>query len=351
MASVRDFRATTWIRRVLAAALAAWPAAAVAAGEAPRFDLPVQCDLRTACWVEQYVDADPRPGAARDWAGGGLTYDGHEGTDIRVVDLAAMRRGVPVIAAADGVVIAVRDGMPDRDVREPGAAAAIAEAEAGNVVVIDHGAGWRTIYGHLRQGSVAVRTGDRVRRGARLGLIGMSGAAAFPHVEFAVTHAGRPVDPFAPGAAARGPIQLVAAAGTRDAERRMLWTEAAAGAFGYSRPHVLDAGFAPERPTRRAVEAGAYRDATWTAGDRLVYWVDATQLQPGDVEQLSLVAPDGRTVIARQRTVAALERHTLRFDSVPLDGLADPRGVWHGRYQVLRNGAVVATAERPITLR
>src|SRR3546814_12280892 len=54
----------------------------------------------------------------------------------------------------------------------------------GNAVVLDHGNGWRSYYGHMRRGSIAVKKGDRVQTGQALGLVGMSGLTEFPHLAF-----------------------------------------------------------------------------------------------------------------------------------------------------------------------
>src|SRR4051812_25240187 len=84
--------------------------------EAFRIGLPVECALGSLCSVQNYVDLDPGPGRL-DPGCGRLTYDGHDGTDIRVRDLVAMRAGVNVVAAAAGVVKATRDGMADVSIR------------------------------------------------------------------------------------------------------------------------------------------------------------------------------------------------------------------------------------------
>jgi murein DD-endopeptidase MepM/ murein hydrolase activator NlpD len=156
--------------------------------------LPVDCTPGRDCFIQNYVDNDPGPGR-RDYACGPLSYDGHVGTDFRVPDRAAMLRGVAVVAAAPGVVRATRDGMADISIRETGREA-VAGREAGNSVLIDHGDGWETQYSHLRRDSVRVHPGDRVKAGAVLGLIGLSGLTEFPHVHFEVRHKGRPLDPF-----------------------------------------------------------------------------------------------------------------------------------------------------------
>lgn len=137
------------------------------------FELPVACAMGKVCSIQKYVDHDPGPERV-DYACGRMSLDGDQGTDFRVPDFVTMDRGVAVIAAAPGVVKSVRDGMADVSVREIGQAA-LGGRLAGNGVVIDHGEGWETQYSHLRQGSVAVKPGDRLDTGQRLGLFGLSG--------------------------------------------------------------------------------------------------------------------------------------------------------------------------------
>jgi murein DD-endopeptidase MepM/ murein hydrolase activator NlpD len=63
----------------------------------------------------------------------------------------------------------------------------------GRAVVLDHGHGLQTIYGHAA--SLSVRAGARVARGDPLGAVGSSGHSTGPHVHYAVTLRGRTVDP------------------------------------------------------------------------------------------------------------------------------------------------------------
>ena len=76
--------------------------------------------------------------------------------------------GDPVHAAADGVVedvVKSRKGL-------------------GNVVTINHGNGYRTRYAHLAD--IEVREGRRVKRGARIGYVGVSGNSFAPHLHYEV---------------------------------------------------------------------------------------------------------------------------------------------------------------------
>lgn len=63
----------------------------------------------------------------------------------------------------------------------------------GNVVVIDHGLGYSTRYGHNRQ--VFVKTGDRVKRGQVIALMGETGKATGPHCHYEVWYNGRAMNP------------------------------------------------------------------------------------------------------------------------------------------------------------
>ncbi|MDQ3558421.1 MAG: M23 family metallopeptidase, partial [Pseudomonadota bacterium] len=157
--------------------------------------LPIACDIGRTCLVQHLVDRDPGPGA-RDYMCGTLTNDGHDGVDFRLPSLAAMRAGVDVLAAADGTVAAIRDGTPDRSVRETGLEA-VAGTECGNGVRITHGNGWETQYCHMAQGSIQVSPGDPVLAGATIGRVGLSGQTEFPHLHLTVRRDGEVIDPFA----------------------------------------------------------------------------------------------------------------------------------------------------------
>ena len=94
----------------------------------------------------------------------------HEGVDF------AGREGSDVLAVAAGVVASVgtRSGY-------------------GEFVEINHGNGYVTRYGHNQH--ISVRTGETVRKGQRIALMGNTGRSTGPHVHFEVLLNGAPVNP------------------------------------------------------------------------------------------------------------------------------------------------------------
>ena len=84
----------------------------------------------------------------------------HRGMDFRAPS------GTPVAAANSGTVVLAQKLFYE-----------------GNCVVIDHGQGFMTLYMHLSR--IEVASGDKVRKGQRLGLSGATGRVTGPHLHFA----------------------------------------------------------------------------------------------------------------------------------------------------------------------
>lgn len=91
----------------------------------------------------------------------------------------------PVLAPADGVVVAVSAGSVDNvPNRAPGGNL------YGNLVVLRHADGEFSLFGHLKRGSISVKPGERVTRGQRLARVGNSGMSTEPHLHFQVMDSG-----------------------------------------------------------------------------------------------------------------------------------------------------------------
>ncbi len=134
-----------------------------------------------------------RDHGGQDWACGSIYYSGHRGTDLGVGGFAGMDAGRNVVAAAAGTVDYTTDGFFDRCSTGgcPGGGG------FGNYVRVAHADGTHTYYGHLKQWSVAVSTGDTVACGQLLGQAGSSGNSTGPHLHFEPRSGGTSFDPFA----------------------------------------------------------------------------------------------------------------------------------------------------------
>lgn len=94
----------------------------------------------------------------------------HQGVDI------ANRPWTPVYATADGVV-----DLTDYS------------TGYGNLIAVEHGFGFKTLYGHLQ--TYAVRPRQFVMRGDLLGYIGSSGITTGPHLHYEIRRNGKAIDP------------------------------------------------------------------------------------------------------------------------------------------------------------
>lgn len=87
--------------------------------------------------------------------------------------------GQPILAPGAGTVAVAVDGLPDNKpgVMDPA-------HPPGNHVVLDHGNSEFSFLAHLKQGSLAVKKGDAVKPGDRIGLCGNSGNTTEPHLHY-----------------------------------------------------------------------------------------------------------------------------------------------------------------------
>lgn len=100
----------------------------------------------------------------------GRGHEFHNGVDF-VIDT-----GTPILATGPGRVEAAGYDGPN-----------------GNRVSINHGFGYRSVYGHLSK--VQVKAGEQVRRGQVVGLSGNTGRSSGPHLHYTLYYQGRTIDP------------------------------------------------------------------------------------------------------------------------------------------------------------
>ncbi len=168
----------------------------------PSLSLPLACTYGNDCWVMNYPDiGQENDGKAIDSGCLGRTYEGHKGTDFTIKDVKAMQAGVDVLAAYNGTVLRLRDGEADRlPTKEELETAKNSKKECGNGVLIDHGeidgAKWQSMYCHMKKGAIAVKIGQQVKTGEKIGEVGLSGITQYPHLHIGITKDGKVVDPF-----------------------------------------------------------------------------------------------------------------------------------------------------------
>jgi len=99
-------------------------------------------------------------------------YRHHNGIDLTAP------AGTKIYATADGVVVQAQ----------------YTTGGYGRKILIDHGFGYKTLYGHCQK--ILVEAGQQVKRGEVIGLIGNTGLSVRPHLHYEVWVNNRPVDPF-----------------------------------------------------------------------------------------------------------------------------------------------------------
>ncbi len=287
---------------------------------------PADCSLGDTCHIQQYPDHDPGPGAT-DFTCGPLTYDGHDGTDIALISRAEMAAGVAVLAAAPGVVKGTRDGIADFVPK-------VAGRECGNGVLIEHADGWETQYCHMRQGSVLVKPGDPVDTGTKLGLIGQSGMADFPHVHLTVRHNGIKIDPFEPEG---GTCSL-----TPGPE---LW----ANPVAYEPGGFLDAGFAAAVPNFDAIRAGIAPEPLPNDAPGIVLWAYLFGTRAGDVLTFDIVGPNG-AVLHEETGLEKTQAQIFRAMGKRLTAPDWPAGPYQGSVTLTRGSAQIDTISTTVQI-
>lgn len=261
----------------------------------PVFQFPVKCSLNNDCWISEYPDIDPSPDW-HDYTGGKRSTNGHSGTDIIIPNLEEMHKGIPVLAAAEGTVIAVRDGVNDINVKEIGEAT-VDKIGCGNAAVISPGDGWITMYCHMRKGSVTVKKGDLVSAGQRLGYVGMSGLAETPHLHFEVRHLKKPVDPFTGNSLNTGEII-----------NHPLWKDIKS--IKYIPTFIYNIGVTDKEPDIMHIQSGDINiNEISIKHPAIILWADIFGLDKDDYIRFKINGPKTKTLVDKKYT---LEKSNVR---------------------------------------
>lgn len=130
--------------------------------------------------VKDRLDHTPSIWPTKGWnsRGFGMKYDPftgykrmHRGIDI------ANNTGTPIIATADGKISKIGNN-----------------SDMGKYIVIDHGYGFKTRFGHLSK--IEVKRGQKVKRGDTIALMGSTGYSTGPHLHYEVIRNGKFLNPF-----------------------------------------------------------------------------------------------------------------------------------------------------------
>ncbi|HQK17575.1 MAG TPA: M23 family metallopeptidase, partial [Polyangiaceae bacterium] len=150
-------------------------------GHAVKFRRPFDANIG----VNYGFDNNPG-GGCRDYACGGVCYDGHSGTDF------PLSLGTAVVAAASGRIGATYNGCANY-----GGLGNTCGGRCGNYVRIDYNDGTSALYCHLQLNSIMVSVGQQVSCGQQIARSASSGNSSGPHLHFGLRVGGANRDPFA----------------------------------------------------------------------------------------------------------------------------------------------------------
>ncbi len=119
------------------------------------------------------------------WPVTGRLMDGYGHRSDPFSGEGAMHTGIDISASMGSPVKSTADGIVAYSGWNSG---------YGRCVIVDHGNGYQTLYGHLSRASVIV--GEEVRQGEIVGLVGTSGRSTGPHLHYEVRIHSTPVNPY-----------------------------------------------------------------------------------------------------------------------------------------------------------
>lgn len=279
----------------------------------PEFLFPLDCKERDDCIISHYPDHDSGP-EVRDFACGNNARDQVPNTLISVRSMQNVDRGLTVRAAMDGTVLGLRGGIHDegptwrdQDGKPP--------PFCGNAIEIAHENNTVTRYCHLREASILVSVGDKVKAGDAIGYAGWSGDTPLPGLGFRLLRDGDFLDPYSGSTIPGNCTEL----------STPLFSNLPRWVRRYDEVVVVDAGFtASPQPLQPDILRGYHRQSTLpVTSPSLVFWVMIANAIPGETRTLQIVGP-GNRLVAEQKNIARDK------DDIALiyTGKARPDGDW-----------------------
>lgn len=276
---------------------------------ASKFIQPITKTANDDWAINNYADIDPRTGSAADYRLGPYQYDGHDAIDAGPWGFDVQDQGLPLVAAADGVIIDI-DGGTNFD-RETSI-----NNRPWNAVYVDHGNGWVTQYGHIAANTITVKIGDAVKAGDVIGLMGSSGNSTGSHIHYTAFYRGCQVEAgFAPNSYWVNPLPY----------------------GGDVSPFAFASGISNYDPGSDIGEspvAVTSVPSSTNGTDILYFWMQTYGLSNNDVLTWKYYRPNGTLAFSNTFTLTADYRFSWWYWSRTLSSFQGAVGTWQVGYEV-----------------
>lgn len=297
-----------------------------AADEAPKLNWPLACKVFQTCFIESYPDLKmgTDPVFPMDYKCGNRSRPGVAGTEIVFTDRKSARGEQPVLAAAEGRVTFVENGIKERRQYSKNSKRA-----CGNHVIIRHNPTYATKYCFMREGSIVVEPGQKVDAGDVIGQVGSSGATEAPKLLFEVLTNNQPTDPFS-GRVLDKPSECFSL------HDKPMWAEK----IIYPPVGIIAASFAQGYPTAHDIAFDASVNQTLPRRIRtLTAWVRLFGVLKGDEEKVVIYQPNGQVWYENKRIHTADAPFWTSFASANFKPEKWPaEGEWRANYTLVRDG-------------
>lgn len=275
--------------------------------------IPVGCNLGKDCWISNLPEhsRDGEPGF--DYHCNKKSYLGHSGTDFAIRDMKAMKDGVDVISPIDGTIARVRDGVTDISVKKLGVEN-LNGKDCGNAVAIERG-DYEYLLCHMKEFSLVVHKGQKVKRGQKIGEIGLSGRSEYPHLHITARKKDKNgnwawFDPFYNKGNECG------------ADAKSMWLHADALEKAASKGGlVYNFGFSYNIPTAEQIRKGDFNEIGFARTPNIITcWVDIFSTNPGDKITLRLHDPESDLKLEQSFVIDKYQARYMKFIGKKLYG-------------------------------